>query len=53
MANVIYIANVSIDGYIEDADGNASWGPTSRPVPQWTRPGATPVDTLGRQGSHH
>ena len=31
-----------------DADGNATWGPTSRPVPQWTRPGATPVDTLGR-----
>ena len=36
-----------------DADGNASWGPTSRPVPQWTRPGATPVETLGRQGEHH
>src|SRR3984957_8653163 len=32
-----------------DADGNATWGPTSRPVPQWTRPGATPVETLGRQ----
>ncbi len=31
-----------------DADGNATWGPTSRPVPQWTRPGATPVQTLGR-----
>jgi hypothetical protein len=28
-----------------DADGNATWGPTSRPVPQWTRPGATPVET--------
>ena len=26
-----------------DAAGNATWGPTSRPVPQWTRPGATPV----------
>jgi predicted dithiol-disulfide oxidoreductase (DUF899 family) len=26
-----------------DADGNATWGATSRPVPQWTRPGATPV----------
>jgi hypothetical protein len=25
-----------------DADGNATWGPTSHPVPQWTRPGATP-----------
>jgi len=35
-----------------DADGNPTWGPTSRPVPQWTRPGATPVDTLGRN-SHH
>ena len=31
-----------------DADGNATWGPTSRPVPQWTRPGASPVETLGR-----
>ncbi|MGY1775952.1 DUF899 family protein [Geodermatophilus sp. SYSU D00804] len=36
-----------------DADGNAAWGPTSRPVPQWTRPGATPVDTLGRHAHHH
>jgi predicted dithiol-disulfide oxidoreductase (DUF899 family) len=36
-----------------DADGNATWGPTSRPAPQWTRPGATPVETLGRQGHHH
>ncbi|WP_432589399.1 DUF899 domain-containing protein [Streptomyces sp. HD1123-B1] len=36
-----------------DADGVATWGPTSRPVPQWTRPGATPVETLGRQGEHH
>ncbi|MGK5684723.1 DUF899 family protein [Actinoplanes sp. URMC 104] len=36
-----------------DADGNADWGPTSRPVPQWTRPGATPEQTLGRQGAHH
>jgi hypothetical protein len=35
-----------------DADGAASWGPTSRPVPQWTRPGATPVETLGRPGHH-
>jgi hypothetical protein len=32
-----------------DADG-ANWGPTSRPTPQWTRPGATPAATLGRQG---
>lgn len=31
-----------------DADGAATWGETSRPVPQWTRPGATAVDTLGR-----
>jgi len=36
-----------------DADGVATWGPTSRPVPQWTRPGATPVATLGRQAHHH
>ncbi|WP_459545071.1 DUF899 domain-containing protein [Nocardia sp. X0981] len=36
-----------------DANGNATWGPTSRPVPQWTRPGATPVQTLGRHGPHH
>ena len=36
-----------------DSDGNATWGPTSRPVPQWTRPGATPVQTLGRHGHHH
>jgi predicted dithiol-disulfide oxidoreductase (DUF899 family) len=35
-----------------DADGNPTWGPTSRPVPQWTRPGATPVETLGRRGDH-
>jgi predicted dithiol-disulfide oxidoreductase (DUF899 family) len=33
-----------------DADGNFTWGETSRPVPQWSRPGATPVHTLGRQG---
>ncbi len=36
-----------------DADGNATWGPTSRPAPQWTRPGAAPVETLGRHGHHH
>jgi predicted dithiol-disulfide oxidoreductase (DUF899 family) len=36
-----------------DADGTAVWGSTSRPVPQWTRPGATPVDTLGRHDSQH
>jgi predicted dithiol-disulfide oxidoreductase (DUF899 family) len=33
-----------------DADGNNVWGETSRPVPQWTRPGAGPVETLGRRG---
>ncbi|MES5819883.1 DUF899 family protein [Streptomyces sp. RG80] len=36
-----------------DAEGNPTWGPTGRPVPQWTRPGATPVQTLGRHGHHH
>jgi predicted dithiol-disulfide oxidoreductase (DUF899 family) len=36
-----------------DADGNATWGPTSRPVPQWSRPGATPEQTLGRRGDGH
>ena len=36
-----------------DADGVAGWGPTTRPVPQWTRPGATPVESLGRHGHHH
>jgi len=36
-----------------DSDGNATWGPTGRPVPQWTRPGATPEETLGRHGQHH
>ncbi|MET0700507.1 MAG: DUF899 family protein [Mycobacterium sp.] len=36
-----------------DADGNSTWGPTSRPVPQWIRPGATPVETLGRHGDHY
>ncbi|MFX1757302.1 DUF899 family protein [Rhodococcus sp. Q1] len=36
-----------------DAEGHATWGETSRPAPQWTRPGATPVETLGRQGDWH
>nr|WP_233552629.1 hypothetical protein [Jiangella rhizosphaerae] len=36
-----------------DVDGNATWGPTSRPVPQWTRPGATPAQTLGRRAHDH
>lgn len=35
-----------------DVDGNPTWGPTGRPVPQWSRPGATPEQTLGRQGDH-
>jgi predicted dithiol-disulfide oxidoreductase (DUF899 family) len=35
-----------------DADGHATWGPTGRPAAQWTRPGATPETTLGRQGGH-
>jgi len=35
-----------------DVDGNPTWGPTGRPVPQWTRPGATPAQTLGRHGEH-
>ncbi|MFG1942256.1 DUF899 family protein [Nonomuraea sp. NPDC048826] len=36
-----------------DPDGSPSWGPTSRPVPQWSRPGVTPAQTLGRRGHHH
>ncbi|MFJ6931543.1 DUF899 family protein [Streptomyces nigra] len=36
-----------------DADGRATWGPTSRPAAQWTRPGATPETTLGRRGPCH
>ncbi|MGH3557619.1 MAG: hypothetical protein ACRDTK_09020 [Mycobacterium sp.] len=40
-------------GWRSDADGNPTWGPTSRPVPQWTRPGVTPVETLGRHSHHH
>ena len=36
-----------------DATGQAAWGPTSRPVPQWTRPGATPAETPCRHGHHH
>lgn len=35
-----------------DADGTPTWGGTSRPLPQWTRPGASPVTTLGRRGEH-
>jgi predicted dithiol-disulfide oxidoreductase (DUF899 family) len=36
-----------------DVNGNSTWGPTGRPAPQWTRPGATPEQSLGRQGDHH
>ena len=36
-----------------DVNGNSAWGPTGRPAPQWTRPGATPETTLGRHGDHH
>ena len=36
--------------WASDAEGNATWGPTSRPVPQWTRPGATPVNGRGQGG---
>ncbi|MBM7790822.1 DUF899 family protein [Tenggerimyces flavus] len=36
-----------------DAEGRAGWDPTSRPVPQWTRPGATPEKTLGRHDHDH
>lgn len=36
-----------------DADGAAGWNETTRPVPQWTRPGATAVESLGRHGHHH
>ncbi|WP_344790030.1 DUF899 family protein [Gryllotalpicola daejeonensis] len=35
-----------------DADGKPGWE-TTRPTPQWTRPGATPVDHLGRHEHHH
>ena len=37
----------------QDADGVADWGPTGRPTPQWSRPGATPVETLGRGEDPH
>jgi predicted dithiol-disulfide oxidoreductase (DUF899 family) len=36
-----------------DAEGNSTWGPTSRPAAQWTRPGVTAEENLGRQGHHH
>jgi predicted dithiol-disulfide oxidoreductase (DUF899 family) len=36
-----------------DAAGNGGFTETSRPVPQWTRPGAEPVTALGRHGHCH
>jgi predicted dithiol-disulfide oxidoreductase (DUF899 family) len=33
--------------FCSDADGVATFGPTRRPVAQWTRPGATPVEPGG------
>ncbi|MGW4364875.1 DUF899 family protein [Nocardia takedensis] len=45
--------NVSCWYWRTDADGNATWGPTGRPTPQWTRPDATPETTLGRHGTFH
>ena len=27
MAKLIYVANTSLDGYVEDPDGGISWGP--------------------------
>ena len=35
-----------------DADLNPTWGETSRPVPQWTRPDAAVVTSLGRTTTH-
>jgi predicted dithiol-disulfide oxidoreductase (DUF899 family) len=35
-----------------DADGNGTWGPTRRPTPQWTRPGAARV-VPGNGHEHH
>ncbi|GAA0434143.1 hypothetical protein Aca07nite_01010 [Actinoplanes capillaceus] len=36
-----------------EEDGAPSWGPASRAVPQWTRPGVTAETTLGRDGHCH
>ncbi|MBE1877394.1 DUF899 family protein [Myceligenerans pegani] len=36
-----------------DANGVNGWGPASRPVPQWTRPGAAPVDPATADAHHH
>lgn len=35
-----------------DAQGEPTWGETSRPLPQWSRPGAAPVTTSGRREQH-
>lgn len=35
-----------------DAQGEPTWDETSRPLPQWSRPGAAPVTTLGRREQH-
>lgn len=35
-----------------DGNGDSTFGPTGRPVPQWTRPGAAPTTSLGRTGMH-
>ena len=36
-----------------DSEGAPTWGPTGRPTPQWTRPDATPEQTLGRGDDEH
>jgi predicted dithiol-disulfide oxidoreductase (DUF899 family) len=36
-----------------DVHGVPGFRETSRPAPQWTRPGVTPEQTLGRLGHHH
>ncbi|WP_345751840.1 DUF899 family protein [Microbacterium rhizophilus] len=36
-----------------DEEGSGGFTETSRPTPQWTRPGAGPVDHLGRHAHHH
>ena len=36
-----------------DEQGRGHHGENTRPVPQWARPGAGPVETLGRRHAHH
>lgn len=36
-----------------NSDGDGTWDGTSRPAPQWTRPGVTPETSLGRQEHCH